>query len=558
MDLIQRRNHILKAAFDDLNPDARMVLARIALISEAVDYETLVELSPHRPNPPQVVQAPEESPDYKERKAAYEQYQKDPTAWRQSSALVEAGKWLGVTLQDLESRGLLQWDRKHNKYDLHPVVRGYAVSSIAPEQREGVAQKVVDHFSSRSDGPYDRATSLNDLRNGLQVARTLLHIGKAKLALDVILRLASAVLFNLEAYDEFFALMRPLIPSGWRQPALGIEGIALSRLWNALATALSQSGNPREAIEINKALVALDIDLDRPSVVLVDLRNLTEAHQQINELHTAHRLGELTSTVTPMLGDKEDLALACLRRFSISVVVGNFDAAKQWWTEFDGLPRPQSRDRYGQGEGEGSLALLRFYQGCLNEELLLEVQHLARGDNNRVGIRGVHGLRGEWKLSLGRWAKAASAFEEAIRMTREVNLSTWVYEARLALAQAKLGRIREGRETADRLSESGLDVSLAEFYLALGDREEARKHVYATYEWAWADGEPYVNWWYLQRCRKVLKELGQPEPQFPPFDPATAKPFPFEAKLLAYVEKKRKEKEEKEENEKAQSKSVSG
>lgn len=60
MDLVQRRNHILKVAFDDLTPDERILLTRIALVSEAVDYETLIVLSPRYPDIPAKVEPPPE------------------------------------------------------------------------------------------------------------------------------------------------------------------------------------------------------------------------------------------------------------------------------------------------------------------------------------------------------------------------------------------------------------------------------------------------------------------------------------------------------------------
>ncbi len=41
LDLIQRRNHILRAALDALSPTSRQLLSTLALLSDSVDYETL-------------------------------------------------------------------------------------------------------------------------------------------------------------------------------------------------------------------------------------------------------------------------------------------------------------------------------------------------------------------------------------------------------------------------------------------------------------------------------------------------------------------------------------
>ena len=58
LDLRQRRNHILAAAFADLEPDARELLARLSLLNEAADWDVIEGLSPRRPEPPEEVEEP--------------------------------------------------------------------------------------------------------------------------------------------------------------------------------------------------------------------------------------------------------------------------------------------------------------------------------------------------------------------------------------------------------------------------------------------------------------------------------------------------------------------
>jgi tetratricopeptide (TPR) repeat protein len=204
------------------------------------------------------------------------------------------------------------------------------------------------------------------------------------------------------------------------------------------------------------------------------------------------------------------------------------------------LPRPGQRATYRPGEFEYDLASLWFCTGSLGERTLAEAENLAREGNVRQQIRDLHRLRGEWQLSMGHWDEAKNAFEENIQMMREINLSAANSEARLALAQAKMGRTQVAREEAERLCEleNPPNLALAELYVALGDLEKVRRHVLPAHKKAWADGEPYAYWWFLQRCRKVLQALGEPEPQLPKFDPANFPPLPYEAKVLEYIEKK--------------------
>jgi hypothetical protein len=252
-----------------------------------------------------------------------------------------------------------------------------------------------------------------------------------------------------------------------------------------------------------------------------------------------------------------------------ATVVGNFVSAERSWAQFDRTPRPTTRNIYRPGNGECSLAELRFLQGKLDEELLAKAETIATAGNNRRAVRKLCLLRGEWMLSLGRYAEAAIAFERYVNLTGEVNLDSSGDEARVALAEAKLGQTGkqlkprylcsklnhvlrsktrpngQATETANRLSalENPPHLDLAELKFGLGDTEGARHHIIPAYRDAWADGTPYVNWWHLQRARAVLAALGDPEPQLPPFDPSTVKPFPFEAQLRSYLEQKKAEKE---------------
>ena len=78
---------------------------------------------------------------------------------------------------------------------------------------------------------------------------------------------------------------------------------------------------------------------------------------------------------------------------------------------------------------------------------------------------------------------------------------------------------------------------------ALGDREQWRVCALNAYRWAWADGPPYVHWYELERSRALLRELGEPEPQLPPFDPSRVKPIPYEQEIRAAIAELKAERE---------------
>src|ERR1017187_6318670 len=54
------------------------------------------------------------------------------------------------------------------------------------------------------------------------------------------------------------------------------------------------------------------------------------------------------------------------------------------------------------------------------------------------------------------------------------------------------------------------------------------------YRWA---GPPYIHWYELERSRALLRELGESEPQWPPFDCSKVKPIPYEAEIRTAIAK---------------------
>jgi hypothetical protein len=170
LNLIQRRNHILEAAIQKLPDASRQLLSTLALLTDSVDYETLKAFNPHLPPEPDEVDKPtppENGWEWKfsgdDGKAklrkkyidALSKWRDQPAvkAWLESPEFRAAPKKLEATVKDLEQRGLLQWDGRTRKYDLHPVVRGVASGAMVAADRERHGQRVVDHFTAQPPPP---------------------------------------------------------------------------------------------------------------------------------------------------------------------------------------------------------------------------------------------------------------------------------------------------------------------------------------------------------------------------------------------------------------------
>ncbi|MGO9466835.1 MAG: hypothetical protein ACLQIB_24550 [Isosphaeraceae bacterium] len=110
-------------------------------------------------------------------------------------------------------------------------------------------------------------------------------------------------------------------------------------------------------------------------------------------------------------------------------------------------------------------------------------------------------------MKQGQWALAAESLHEAVRMARGVETVDAAAESQLALAKFHLGQLTDPRREAEQLAQARKPAhrALAEFWLAIGDREQAKKHSLAAYKWAWADGEPYVLRYELNKATALLK-----------------------------------------------------
>ncbi len=503
LDLIQRWNHILRAALDALEPASRALLSTLALLPESFDYQTLRALDPHVP------------PDSKK---------------------------LGSTISDLEYRGLLQYNRGSKRYDLHPVVRGVASGWTKADDKERYGQRVVDYFSALPHDPYEQAETLDDLRPGLHVIRTLLNLGHFQKAADAYSGdLSRALLFNVEANAQILSLLRPFFPVGWSVPPMGLTNSSAGYLANNAALALDSSGYTEEALKTFGAIVSSGLKENNWEHAGIRLSNIGVALINANRNAEAIRVNSLALDLASKSGNEVSLFSTRFDLFCLQSRLGLYKEAGATWALLDPMGRAWPRAMYRPGDAEESYAEFLFRCGTLEEGHLAKAEELAAKGRNRQTLREIHWLRGTWRLERGEWGLAVASFSEAVRMARDRGVIDATSEAGLALAKHNLGLLAEPRREVERLI--GLssidDYLVARFWLALGDHRRAVHHALAAYKWAWADGEPYVLRCDLTKAAELLHELNVPIPNLPPYDPAKCEKFPWEDEVLAAIEKLR-------------------
>lgn len=562
LDLVQKRNHILLAALAALPEKSHQLLSTLSLLSEAVDFPTLSAFNPHLTPEPEKVEEPvrpeddewwdimsdeekaELQEDYEDDLRRWNEYERAFKAWQQQS--LSAAQELSETVRDLERRGLLQYDHQSKRHDLHPVVRGVAAGGLRQEDKERYGQRVVDHFSQQTHIPYQEAETLEDVRYGIYVVRTLLQMGRHQQACDAYLGiLCNPLLFNLEAYAEVLSVERPLFPHGWSTIPDNVREISATHLANDAAIALREIGELEEALAAYGAIITHRLRREDWGRMQNTLRGVAGVLASMNRLGKVEWLSLLNLELASLQEDKTRLFLARHSRFRQLTRLGRFAEAESVWQILDPMGRDWPRSAYRPGDVEENYARFRFRQGALKEEHLTHAERLARGGKNRGTVRSLHSLRGEWRIEQGQWALAAESLHEAVRMAREVGKVDLASEAMLCLAKFHLGQLAAPRDEAEQLSQgkSLPHETLAELWLAIGDLGQAKKHALAAYKLAWADGEPYVYRYRLNKARDLLVQLGEEVPNLPPYDPVKDEKLPWEDAVEAAIQKLRAEKD---------------
>ena len=144
---------------------------------------------------------------------------------------------------------MLGWDRRANRYDLHPIVRGVTWSGLGNQDKQGIYKTLSTHFESLpmiDRDHWQEVNSLEDLTAAIELYNTLIGLGRyddaEKLFYD---RLGNAMSYRLSASRQRAELLEMLFPDGLDQlPRLSTSSESIhtySTLWHS-ASETNQGG----------------------------------------------------------------------------------------------------------------------------------------------------------------------------------------------------------------------------------------------------------------------------------------------------------------------------
>ena len=200
---------------------------------------------------------------------------------------------LDAGLTDLEDRGLLGWDRRSNRYDLHPIVRGVTWHCLDEGEKKDVYGTLRRHFELMPKiDDWRKTTSLDDLQPAVELYYTLIGLKQNDDGYRVFqAQLNEATLWRLSANRQRVAMLECLLPNGLDNlPRLSSDG-AQGWVLNELASALSLSGTPHAALSLNKRVGEVAKSLEDRRNLSMSYANLSRDLRHVGALHEAESLG---------------------------------------------------------------------------------------------------------------------------------------------------------------------------------------------------------------------------------------------------------------------------
>ncbi len=507
LPLVQVKSHVLAFALRGLDDRAQHVLRTIAAFRMPAGYDTLATLL------------------IGEGKACGDERELD-----------------GV-LTELEDRGLVGWDKRANRYDLHPLVRGVVWSGLNDDARRGVYTSLYAHFEAvPMIDDYLKVNSLEDLTPAIELYNTLIGLGRYDDAFYLFhKRLSQAVLYRLSANRQMTELMEMLFPNGLdKPPHLSNPGNQAYTL-GVLALGYHFSGQPGRAAPLFRQHNTISKGVKYGKALSFGLGNLSDTLRlsgALYESEAAARLG---------------LALAKSHHYNLSAQAGNLYllglilAARGITNDSESVLQRSLRisvwTSHSQGEGLvnsylawKSLWLCDFTSALSFANRAWELAHAWNYEKDFIRAARA---QGEAALGLNDLATADERLHHALTRARKVSfadeeLPTLVALGELRRREDELGAARELLgdvwEAAERgpypLVHADACNVLAEVERDAGSREKAVEAAEQAYRLAWCDGPPFAYHWGLEKARKLLKELGAGEPEMAAFDESKFEPMP--------------------------------
>jgi tetratricopeptide (TPR) repeat protein len=506
LPLVQVKSHVLACALYGLDDKAHQVLRTIAAFRMPASYDTLAALL-----------IGEGKPCADERE-------------------------LDEVLTELEDRGLVGWDKRANRYDLHPLVRGVVWSALGDEARRGVYTSLHAHFEAvPMIDDYLKVNSLEDLTPAIELYNTLIGLGRYDDACELFYkRFGKAMHFRLSASRQQVELLELLFPNGWEQlPRLNRQDTQ-AFTFNTLAQGYQYSGQPGRAAALFRRANIIYSEMKKGSYLHVGLGNLSDTLRLSGALceseSAARRALVITREQSERFWEAISLYWLGLTMVARGLEDGSGSALQRSLRLFIAYSISQAEGTVNSFLAQSTLWFGKFAGALLFANRAWELAHVQSLERDFIIAARVQGAAA---LGLNDFATADERLHHALTRARMVNYVEEELPALVALAELRrrqqdLGAARELLgdvwEAAERgpypLVHADACCVLAEVERDEGNLDKAVGAASKAYRLAWCDGPPFAYHWGLEKARGLLRELGAGEPLMPAFDESKFEPMP--------------------------------
>lgn len=451
---------------------------------------------------------------------------------RDGGPFCDAGQMIAA-LESLEDRGLLGWDRKNNRYDMHPVVRGVVWNLQDGIAKKDTCGKLIAFFDSAEAGrtELESVTSIEQLAIPIEKVNLLLRMERYGDASDLwFSRLDSPFKYEICYARQYSAILEGFFPNGDPISAnfMNAECIRL-----ALANAYLATAQPAKALPLVLAR-AKECDCESCQLLVADtmsdLGKLSEADALIRSQLSRSDTNAYTMLLNCWLDRGVDVGrvdnLNDICRTNLGVME---------WTKRENLSSKYPA-WFGWTYANFCIAMQR--NDFANAELLTErlmngavVQHHQESIIESGLVQSEMYLR-RGKIDCAReradWSIAGARLHEH----EKLELTALI---QIAAIDVQCGEYESASSTLDvawqRLKEGPLPKLLSQAYLleakiqkSLGNLANAGESAIAAFTHAWCNGPPFAFQKELTAAEVMCNEFGIKIPSLPSFKGDTAIP----------------------------------
>jgi tetratricopeptide (TPR) repeat protein len=499
LPLVQRKSHVLQFALSGLTDAEKRVLYTIAAFRGPATYEALAAL---------LVGSGKSCPD-------------------------EAA--IDVVLSDLEDRGLVGWDRRGNRYDLHPVVRGVAWSALDRGAKQDIYQNLAAHFEALPRKDEDEIKTIDDLTGAIELYHTLVRLHRAEEAWEILGDRILDFSDRTGSYREIAEIIELFV----KEPGL-LEVLKekdeedAGGLLASLGLFYYLSGDPGRALDAFNTTSEAFVEENRyallffTSMALSQMGNLADAERSARESMNIdveeEGIGEGFSFLA--------LATVLIRR-------GKYEEGVAWLSDY----RLEDDDETDQFFGplkllELGMATLQLGDITRAQDFAMQIAARVEGLGRPVPRIQALAFGARMSEALGERERAQEMLNDALVLAREMRLADG--EAGLLIQLGGWNARDNHLSAARRFAADALQVAehgqlrlrqvdainlLSSIERACGNQGEAASRAAQAYRLAWCDGPPFSYEQGIRQARENLAAAEEPEPEgLPPFDPSTQMP----------------------------------